>query len=276
MSRILRFVAGLVLIGLALLLGAYVASRADPIVRRTTVTLPDWPKGAPPITLALLTDIHLGNASMDRARLDRIVDQVNALKPDLVLIGGDFLADYDKPQAKVRSRLIAESLVRLKAPLGTVAVLGNHDYNTDPQAVTNALARIGIPVLQNTATQRGPIVIGGLGDFDTDHANVPTTIAAMAKLHGAHVVLTHSPDAPTPFPGTFRLLLAGHLHCGQIVLPLLGPVSVPVARRRYLCGVVHDGNRTVVVSGGLGTSNAPLRVHAPPDLWLVTVGPAKR
>jgi predicted MPP superfamily phosphohydrolase len=51
---------------------------------------------------------------------------------------------------------------------------------------------------------------------------------------------------------------------------------VPVARRRYLCGVVHDGNRTVVVSGGLGTSNAPLRVHAPPDLWLVTVGPAKR
>lgn len=238
--------------------------------------MPDWPKGAPPITLALLTDIHLGNASMDRARLDRIVDQVNALKPDLVLIGGDFLADYDKPQAKVRSRLIAESLVRLKAPLGTVAVLGNHDYNTDPQAVTNALARIGIPVLQNTATQRGPIVIGGLGDFDTDHANVPTTIAAMAKLHGAHVVLTHSPDAPTPFPGTFRLLLAGHLHCGQIVLPLLGPVSVPVARRRYLCGVVHDGNRTVVVSGGLGTSNAPLRVHAPPDLWLVTVGPAKR
>ena len=276
MSRILRFVAGLVLIGLALLLGAYVASRADPIVRRTTVTLPDWPKGAPPITLALLTDIHLGNASMDRARLDRIVDQVNALKPDLVLIGGDFLADYDKPQAKVRSRLIAESLVRLKAPLGTVAVLGNHDYNTDPQAVTNARARSGIPGLQNTATQRGPIVIGGLGDFDTDHANVPTTIAAMAKLHGAHVVLTHSPDAPTPFPGTFRLLLAGHLHCGQIVLPLLGPVSVPVARRRYLCGVVHDGPRTVVVSSGLGTSNAPLRVHAPPDLWLVTVGPAKR
>ncbi|RUN74835.1 phosphohydrolase [Sphingomonas sp. TF3] len=276
MSRILRFVAGLVLIGLALLLGAYVASRADPIVRRTTVTLPDWPKGAPPITLALLTDIHLGNASMDRARLDRIVDQVNALKPDLVLIGGDFLAEYNKSQAVARSRLIAESLSRLKAPLGTVAVLGNHDYNTDPKAVTNALSRIGIPVLENTAIQRGPIVIGGLGDFDTNHADVATTTAAMAKLHGANVILTHSPDAPTPLPTTIRLLLAGHLHCGQIVLPLVGPISVSAGQRRYLCGVVHDGPRTVVVSGGLGTSNAPLRVHAPPDLWLVTVGPAKR
>lgn len=276
MSRILRFVAGLVLIGLALLIGSYAASRADPIVRRLTVALPDWPKGASPVTLALLTDIHLGNASMDRARLDRIVDQVNALKPDLVLLGGDFLAEYDKAKAPVRSRLVAESLARLQAPLGTVAVLGNHDYNTDPQAVTRAFARVGIPVLQNTALRRGPIVIGGLGDFDTGHADVAAMSVAMAKLRGAHVVLTHSPDAPTPLPGTIRLLLAGHLHCGQIVLPLVGPISVSAGQRRYLCGVIHDGNRTVVVSGGLGTSNAPLRVHAPPDLWLVTVGPAKR
>lgn len=276
MSRTLRFVAGVGLIGFVLLFGAYVASRADPVVRRVSVALPDWPHGARPVTLALLTDIHLGNASMDRTRLDRIVDQVNALKPDLVLLGGDFLAGYDKPDAPARSRIIAQSLARLRSPLGSVAVLGNHDYLTNPRPITHALTGVGIPVLENSAVQRGPIVIGGLGDTDSGYANVDTMTSAMARLPGARIVLSHTPDVPKPLPATVGLLLAGHLHCGQIVLPRLGPISIRPAERRYLCGVVHDGARTVVVSGGLGTSNVPLRVHAPPDLWLVTVGPAKR
>ncbi|MFA6123119.1 MAG: metallophosphoesterase [Sphingomonas sp.] len=276
MSRFLRFVTGLVLIGLALLIGAYVASRVTPIVNRVSVALPDWPKGQKPITLALATDIHLGNASMDRARLDRIVAQINALQPDMVLLGGDFLAEYDKPEAPARSRSIAGALARLAAPLGTVAVLGNHDYGTNPKAVATALTDVGIPVLQNQAIQRGPLVLGGLGDGYSGNARLPETLAAMATLHGARIMLAHTPAQAAQLPGDIHLLLSGHTHCGQVVLPFVGALVVPSVPRRYLCGVINDGPRTVVVSAGLGTSNLPLRVHAPPDLWLVTVGPAER
>lgn len=68
------------------------------------------------------------------------------------------------------------------------------------------------------------------------------------------------------------LLLAGHTHCGQIVLPLYGPVA-QVAAPRYRCGIVHERGNMIVVTAGLGTSTVPLRFGAPPDLWVLTLGP---
>lgn len=272
----LRLLAALLLTGLAILFGSLVAARMDPVVDRATVVLPDWPRGQPPLTLALLSDIHLGNASMDRQRLDAIVDRVNALHPDLVLVGGDFLSAYDKPRAPGRIRTVAAALQRLVAPLGVVAVLGNHDSATAATVIAKTLGDGGITVLQNEATVRGPLVIGGLGDGYSGNAHLPQTLAAMAPLHGARIMLVHSPADTLKLPGDISLVLAGHTHCGQIVLPFVGALAIPSVPVRYLCGVVHDGARTTIVSGGLGTSVLPLRVHAPPDLWLVTVGPPAR
>lgn len=271
-----RFLAGVLLTGLAILFGGFVASRMDPVVERLTVPLPDWPTGRPPITLALMTDIHLGNASMDRRRLDAIVDQVNARHPDLVLLGGDFLSAYDKADAPARSRSVADALRRLDAPLGTVAVLGNHDYGTAPALIAKTLSGAGIVVLQNQATVRGPLAIGGLGDGYSGNSHIPETLAAMAPLHGARIMLAHTPADAAKLPDDIALLLAGHTHCGQVVLPIVGALVLASVPRRYLCGVVHDGARTVIVSAGLGTSNLPLRIHAPPDVWLVTLGPPPR
>lgn len=69
-------------------------------------------------------------------------------------------------------------------------------------------------------------------------------------------------------------MLAGHTHCGQVALPLIGPLST-MSRygRRYACGVVREGARTLVVTAGLGTSGIPLRLGAVPDMWLVEIGP---
>lgn len=268
--------AGLALTGIAILFGGFVASRMDPIVHRLSLTLPDWPQGQAPITLVLITDFHFGNASMDRQRLNSIVRQIDALHPDLVLLGGDFLAGYDKHAAIARSDAIAASLKGLTARLGTVAVLGNHDYGTNPRIVAQTLRRSGIIVLENQAVVRGPLVIGGLGDGYSGNARPNDTLAAMAPLHGARIMLAHTPADAFKLPTDISLLLAGHTHCGQVVLPFVGALVVPSVPRRYLCGVIRDGARTVVVSAGLGTSSLPLRVHAPPDLWLVTVGPPVR
>jgi len=122
--------------------------------------------------------------------------------------------------------------------------------------------------------QLGPVAVGGLDDDFTGRADLPATLAALRKLEGPKLILSHSPDPfADPAPDVF-LMLAGHTHCGQIAPPLIGPLST-MSRygRRYACGVVREGGRTLIVTAGLGTSGIPLRLGAVPDLWLVEIGP---
>ena len=242
---------------------------AVPVERRTTIMLPDWPAGAPPVTIAAISDIHVGNATMDSDRLSHIVAQINAARPDLVLIAGDYVAGHDGAVARQCARDLVAPLSRLRAPLGVVAVLGNHDQS-EPRAIRAGLERAGITVLDNAAVRRGPLVIGGVGDAFSHHDDLPATLRAMARLPGAAVILTHSPDLSLDVPAGVGVLFAGHTHCGQGVLPIVGPPRV-FWQPGLMCGLVRRGGLTLVITGGLGTSGVPLRVNAPPDLWLVTL-----
>lgn len=272
MIRRLLFVAlGLVLLLCAGLLTGYAGARADPVIRRTAVNLPGWPAGRPPITIALMSDIHMESAAMDEGRLARIVAKVNALHPDLVVIAGDFVEGEGVAEAERAIPLLERPLARLRAPLGVVAVLGNHDHWTDPAPLAAMLRRIGVVVLVNGAQAIGPLAVGGLDDPATHRERIAPTRAALAMLDGAGVMVAHSPDIATRLPARTRLLLAGHTHCGQVVLPLIG-APVEVTDSHYRCGIVHDPGRVTIVTAGLGTSELPVRVGAPPDIWLVRVG----
>jgi len=245
---------------------------ADPVFRRVVVPLGDWPAGARPVTVALMSDIHLGNSVMDAARLTRIVGQVNARHPDLVAIAGDFVAEFDPAVAERAAKDMAAPLAGLRAPLGVVATLGNHDQSV-PTTIRAALERAGITVLDNQAAQRGPLAIAGIGDAFSRHDDVARTVAAVQGLAGAKLVVSHSPDVSLKLPPGYDVVLAGHTHCGQVVLPVIGPPRV-FWRPGYRCGVIRRGGRTTVVSAGLGTSELPVRWRAPPDVWLVRLGPA--
>ena len=257
-------------LGLALMAYAYSESRREAVVRRVSVTMPGWPAGALPVRAVLLSDMHIGNASTDEARLSRLADQVNGLSPDVVLIAGDFIFGHDPHGAERQEAALARALGRLRAPWGTIAVLGNHDHWTGAAAVRRALAAANVTVLANQAVEAGPLAIGGLDDPYTHHDDVAKTVAAMRKLSGARLMLSHSPDVAPRLPRDVPLLLAGHTHCGQIVWPILGALH-QVADPRYRCGTVRDGVRLTAVTAGLGTSGVPFRLGAPPDLWLLTL-----
>lgn len=272
MRRLFPIALILVVAGIALFALGWRNARADPVVRRTAVALPDWPDVAPPITVALLSDIHMESAAMDEPRLARIVAQVNALRPDLVMIAGDFIEGRGEDEAARALPPLARALHRLHARLGVVAVLGNHDYWTDAEPLARMLTRIGVVVLRNDAVAAGPLAVAGLDDQPTRHARLLPTLAALDRLRGAGVMLAHSPDIAARLPRDVTLLLAGHTHCGQVVLPLIGP-PIEVADSRYRCGIVREGMRTTIVTAGLGTSDLPVRFGATPDLWLVRLGP---
>lgn len=256
--------------------------QAVPVVRQTSVKLPGLLPETAPIRVALLSDIHLGNRGMAPSRLSGIVDQVNAARPDLILIAGDFVTGHDAKDAAQRVAGLTAPLSRLRAPLGVLAVYGNHDHWTAPVAIRSALAKASIPILENQAVRRGPLAIVGVGDHFSGHDDLARSVKNALQVGGIPVVLTHSPDIVPELPAHFSFVLAGHTHCGQVVLPWIGPLlnRAPFAqwRRlydpRYRCGIVRDPGRLTIVTAGVGSGTAPMRFGAMPDWWLVTLHPS--
>jgi predicted MPP superfamily phosphohydrolase len=265
--------ATLLLLASAVALWGNLNARQDPVIRRAQIAMPQWPSGAPPVRVLLMSDVHLGNFSMGSGRLNRVVDQANALHPDLMVLAGDFLAGYDNTPHRA-DRLI-RPLSRLRAPLGVVAVIGNHDREGGLEPIILALAWAGVIVLQDQGIRRGPLAIGGARNgFKVRDLTV--TADAVRRLGGAPVLLAHEPDDAGQRPADMPLMLVGHTHCGQVVLPLIGPLAPEIVKdQRYMCGPVRDAPGMTIVTGGLGTSEAPFRFGAPPDMWLISLGPLR-
>jgi predicted MPP superfamily phosphohydrolase len=266
----------LILVAFAALVAgwAYWTAIADPVVREAEIEFAEWPEGMAPLRAVLLSDLHVAGPDMPPSRLARIVELVNALEPDIVLIAGDLVSDR---RTSTRAYTLDEAvapLAGLRARFGTVAVLGNHDHWRNAAQARTALTTAGVRVLDNDAAQIGPLAVGGLDDAFTNHHDIAATMLALRRLSGPRIVLSHSPDPFPSLPSDASLVLAGHTHCGQIRLPLVGAIStMSDYGDRYACGVVRENGRTLIVSAGLGTSILPLRLGAVPDLWLVRLGP---
>lgn len=252
----------------------YWTAMRDPVVRETRVEVAGWPQGQRPLRVLLVSDVHVGEPDMPTQRLARIVEQMNELRPDLVLLAGDFISDKSLWTRTFPSPEVTAPFAALRPPLGMFAVLGNHDHWGDAPATRRALTEAGITTLSNQAVRVGPLVLGGLDDDHTGRADLDRTLAAMKTLGGVPVLLSHSPDPFPDVPGRVPLMLAGHTHCGQISLPLIGPLATASRHgRRYACGRIDEEGRTLIVSAGLGTSVLPLRIGAVPDMWLIELGP---
>lgn len=264
---------------LILLIGwCYWSAIADPTFRETRVGLPGYPAGQAPVKVALLSDIHVQGPDMPPERLARIVEQINAQQPDLVLIAGDFIGTRSLSTRHYSPAEIAAPLRGLRARLGVIAVLGNHEHmHGDARAMRAALEAVRVRVLANQAVQAGPLSVGGLDDQVSGHNRDNQTYAAMRAVPGARVLLSHSPDPFATLPPDIGLMLAGHTHCGQIRLPLYGAWSTGSEYGdRYACGFIEQNGRKLITTAGLGASILPFRLMAPPDVWIVTIGPPGR
>jgi hypothetical protein len=236
-----------------------------------------WPAGQRPLRVLVASDIHVAGPDMPPQRLARIVEQMNALRPDIVLLAGDFISEKASATRIYSFDEIMAPLAGLRAPLGTFAVLGNHDHWVDAAAAKEALVRSSVRPLSNEAVRVGQLAIGGLDDDYTGRADLGRTLALLRAVGGVPILLSHSPDPFPEVPAWLPLMVAGHTHCGQISPPLIGPLATASRHgRRYVCGRVDEGGRTLVVGAGLGTSILPLRIGAVPDMWLIEVGPAPR
>lgn len=250
---------------------------ADPVQRSSVVMVESLPATAEPIRIALLSDIHAGNAIMRPERLASIVRSVNRAAPDIVVLAGDFVIGESARGAARRAQDL-HPLAGLRARNGVFAVLGNHDHWTSPDAIRASLARAGVTVLENDARKIGPIALIGIDDRFSRHDDIPRSLARAAAIGGLPVVLTHSPNLVPDLPGKVGIVLAGHTHCGQMVAPFFGPIvryhqGNALYDQRYRCGRINERGRSIFVTAGVGSGAVPLRFGAPPDWWLIELRP---
>ncbi|MDP9415357.1 MAG: metallophosphoesterase [Pseudomonadota bacterium] len=260
----------LIILGLALTAWAYRLATRAPVLREAEVRLDGL--GGQAVRVVLISDVHVAGPDMPPRRLAGIVAGINRLRPDLVVIAGDLVSDRLAATRHYSMDQAVAPLAGLRAKFGTFAVLGNHDHWRDAGEARAALARAGIRLLDNDAARAGPLVVGGLDDAYTGRDDLARTVGRMRSLGGVPVLLSHSPDPFARAPADVQLMLAGHTHCGQIRLPLIGALSyMSEYGSRFGCGRINEGGRTLIVAAGLGTSMLPLRIGAAPDYWLVTL-----
>jgi len=282
---LLAHTAGLV--GLAAIGSGAYAAAIEPqglVVTRYRLTPPRWTAGRN-LTITVIADLHAGGPDMLLPHIRRVVDTANSLGSDLVVLLGDYVARYHFTNQRVPEAKWAAELARLSAPLGTWAILGNHDWWYDLAGVRRALAGVGIPVLENDAVRLGAeghrLWLAGIGDQlayrlgPHRYRGVDDLPGTLAQINTEDPVLlmVHEPDIFTRVPDRVALTLAGHTHGGQIRLPLIWPAFVPSEYgARFAYGHVIEDDRHLIVSGGLGTSIIPARLGVPPEIVHVQLG----
>jgi predicted MPP superfamily phosphohydrolase len=243
------------------------------VVRRETLPLRHWPASLDGLRVGVMSDVHGGVPHMGRAAVARAVARLNAEAPDLVLLLGDYI-DASPLWAPLSRRLppdlVAAELAALRAPLGRFAVLGNHDWKRSGDRMWAALESAGIPVLENRAVAvhapGGRLWIAGVADMRHRDPDVDGTLRAVPA--GEPVLLmAHDPDLHPTVPQRVALTLAGHVHKGQVAIPVLRRPAIPSRHgERYARHHVVDDGRRLFVSSGLGTSGMPVRLLAPPEV----------
>lgn len=220
-----------------------------------------------------ISDIHMGGW-MNPERLQRVVDLVLAQKPDVLLITGDFLIGYDFDHtAQQALQELVEGLAPLAASVPTFAVLGNHDYWVNPEAVRGMLRSIGATDLTNgvftLSRDDQHLHLCGVDDVWDGEVRLHDVMAQL-NGDGAAILLAHEPDfADTSAEtGRFDLQLSGHTHGGQIVLPFIGAPRLPYLGRKYPSGLYKVGEMFQYTNRGVGMARLPIRINCPPEITL--------
>ena len=245
-------------------------------VERHEVVLPHWPRELDGLTIAHLSDIHVGG-SMNRERLRRVAELTNAARPDLVIHTGDFLThrlgDFDAP--------LYEALSRMHAPYGQWACLGNHDFDD----VNRLVRRLGDCSVRTLRDQNVAVVVQGQQlemsgvDFQFRFPGRAASYDRILSSFGERravprILLNHDPTTFHGLPENCAdVVLSGHLHGGQVGVQLSSTSAITVVGLAGLPdqGIFSRGDMRMYVTRGVGFYGYPMRIGIPPEIALLVL-----
>ena len=237
------------------------------VVTRTDLKIVGLPPRLAGLRIGFITDVHCSRW-VSPEDVHNTAARLNAERPDLILLGGDYVTWGDRQYVQAS----AEGLSSLSAPHGVFGILGNHDDDRDMPA---ALTARGIGVLRDARTRltiNGELVdLVGIRFWTKRQSDIAPLIRGASA--GTVILLAHDPRRLTEAANLqVPLVLSGHTHGGQVVLPVVGPV----AARKFpvVAGIGQREKTTMFVSRGVGTVYAPVRINCPPEVAVLTLGRA--
>ena len=232
-------------------------------VTRASLAVPSLPDALAGLRIGLLTDIHRSRW-VSHEDVAHAVAALQREKPDLIVLGGDYVTWGDRQFVDAA----AEALDPLTAPHGVYGILGNHDDDHDMPA---ALAARGVHMLKDARTvltiKGETLNLVGIRYWTRRASDIASLIRGAS---GTTVLLAHDPrrlaeGAALKVP----VILSGHTHGGQVVLPGIGAVAAQ--KFPVVAGIGHRDRTTMFVSRGIGTVYVPVRVNCPPEVAILTL-----
>lgn len=252
------------------------------VVTRVEVTHPL----VEPIKIAVISDAHVGPYKGEKF-LERVVQKTNSLLPDIVLMPGDFVFTRSANPDDLAP------FADINAPLGTFAVLGNHDLGEYQsltgkrysgkdrgEKIAQKLEEFDVTVLRNEnqilQLAHSKIAIAGIDDLWTGHHDIAASLSEIPK-DTYTILLSHNPSVIDESQSdSAHLIVAGHTHGGQLRIPGLEPLTeLPTSLgKEYDQGLFAlEDDRTLAITRGIGESSARTRLFAWPEILVVEVNP---
>ncbi|NEW80925.1 MAG: metallophosphoesterase [Mariniphaga sp.] len=236
-----------------------------------SVDVPDSFDGS---KIVFISDIHRG-PFLSAQRLSGIVDRINAIEPEVIILGGDYVHYNIK---YVEPAFIGFS--KLRADLGVYAVLGNHDHYADAGFTRKMMTKYGINNIDNQSSwvRKGndSIKIGGVGDMWEDIQQPENTFKGLKESNFA-ILVTHNPDYIERMnTDLIDLTLSGHTHGGQITFfGLWAPILPSLYGQKYRYGLVDWGKMKSYISSGVGAVDLPFRFFCRPEIVVIRLKKTK-
>lgn len=237
-------------------------------VNHYNVPVPRLPASFEGFRIVHLTDLHYGLLVSERY-IGEVVDRANKVPRDLTVCTGDYVQDDPSQMDRV-----FPLLGRLRAPNGVLSTLGNHDSWVGLDKAVGWLERIGQNLRHRAVyvERNGErIWIGGAGDLNEDIVGMDKAFAGTPP-NECKIALAHTPDtADALFKTRIDLMISGHTHGGQVIVPFYGPPILPVRNKRYASGFVRTRRMNVFISRGIGWGILPIRLNCPPEIAVLAL-----
>jgi hypothetical protein len=265
-NKFLRYFLFILLLGLMVVFYSYFIGTKGLKVREYGVINNKIPESFDGFKVVQFSDLHYGTTIKDE-EVDKIVSEINNLKPDLVVFTGDLIdVHYDISDEEIES--LSNALNNIEATIGKYIVRGNHDVNPGFEKVLQNIDFIDLDN-QNTFiyyNDNAPIVLVGLDDYLEHTIDIEKAFNYDNEDNYYTILIAHEPDVIDQLNDySIDLVLSGHSHNGQVRLPLIGAIYTTVGAKKYYDEMYEINDTTMYISGGLGTSKAPFRFLVKPS-----------